>query len=107
MRKMIVSIAFALCAAVTASAVCAAEALSPKAPSESSQPVVAVSKINLNTANAEVLQRELSGVGAVKAQAIVSYREQNGNFESVEELLEVKGIGEALLEKNREKISVN
>lgn len=63
--------------------------------------------INLNTADAATLQRELAGIGATKAQAIVAYREEHGNFASVDELLEVKGIGEATLEKNRHKLSVN
>ena len=47
------------------------------------------------------------GIGATKAQAIVAYREEHGNFASVDELLEVKGIGEATLEKNRDRLSVN
>lgn len=63
--------------------------------------------VNLNTADAVTLQRELVGIGATKAQAIVAYREEHGNFASVDELLEVKGIGEATLEKNRHKLSVN
>ncbi|MNW21451.1 ComE operon protein 1 [compost metagenome] len=54
-----------------------------------------------------VLQRELSGVGEAKAKAIVAYREGNGPFASVDELLEVKGIGKAILDKNREKLEVN
>jgi competence protein ComEA len=65
------------------------------------------SKIDLNAADAALLQRELSGVGAVKADAIVKYRESNGPFASVDELLEVKGIGKAILESNREKLKVN
>lgn len=64
-------------------------------------------KINLNTADAETLQRELLGIGEVKAQAIVAYRDEHGDFASVDELLEVKGIGEATLEKNRDKLSIN
>ena len=64
-------------------------------------------KIDLNTADAVVLQRELSGVGEAKAKAIVAYRESNGPFASVDELLEVKGIGKAILDKNREKLEVN
>ncbi|MBS7663016.1 helix-hairpin-helix domain-containing protein [Pseudomonas lalucatii] len=66
-----------------------------------------VGRINLNTADATTLQRELSGIGEVKARAIVEYREANGPFASVDELLEVKGIGEATLAKNRDKLSVN
>lgn len=64
-------------------------------------------KVDLNQANAATLQRELAGVGEAKAKAIVAYRESNGPFSSVDELLEVKGIGKAILDKNREKLEVN
>ena len=63
--------------------------------------------ININTADEATLQRELSGVGAVKAKAIVAYREANGDFTSVDELLEVKGIGKVILERNRDKIVIS
>lgn len=62
--------------------------------------------INLNTADEATLQRELSGVGAAKARAIVAYREANGEFATTDELLEVKGIGKAIFEKNRDKVAV-
>jgi len=65
------------------------------------------SKVDLNVADAATLQRELSGVGEAKAKAIVAYRETNGPFASIDELLEVKGIGKAILDKNREKLEVN
>ncbi|MGF6113673.1 ComEA family DNA-binding protein [Pseudomonas frederiksbergensis] len=64
-------------------------------------------KIDLNGADAPTLQRELAGVGEAKAKAIVAYRETNGPFASVDELLEVKGIGKAILDRNREKLEVN
>ena len=64
-------------------------------------------KVNLNAADAETLRRDLFGIGAAKAKAIVAYRESNGPFTAVDELLEVKGIGKALLEKNRERIVIN
>ncbi|WP_095130245.1 helix-hairpin-helix domain-containing protein [Pseudomonas sp. Irchel s3h14] len=64
-------------------------------------------KVDLNQADAPTLQRELAGVGEAKAKAIVVYRESNGPFASVDELLEVKGIGKAILDKNREKLEVN
>lgn len=64
-------------------------------------------KIDLNAADASTLQRELAGIGAAKANAIVAYRETNGPFASVDELLEVKGIGKAILDRNREKLEVN
>ena len=64
-------------------------------------------KLNLNTADAQAIQHQLSGIGEAKAQAIVAYREANGPFTSVDELLEVKGIGKSLLDKNRDKLDLN
>jgi competence protein ComEA len=64
-------------------------------------------KIDLNGADATTLQRELVGIGKAKAEAIVAYRTSNGAFASVDELLEVKGIGKAILDKNRDKLEVN
>jgi competence protein ComEA len=63
-------------------------------------------RVNINTASAETLQKELSGIGAAKAAAIVAYRNENGSFTSVDELIEVKGIGKALLDKNREMLAL-
>ncbi len=57
--------------------------------------------VNINTANAEVLSERLSGVGLKKAEAIVAYRNQYGEFKSLEQIIEVKGIGESIVEKNR------
>lgn len=56
--------------------------------------------VNVNTADAETLARELSGVGLTKARAIVAYREAHGPFTDVAELAEVKGIGIRLIELN-------
>ncbi|MDD0975532.1 ComEA family DNA-binding protein [Pseudomonas fontis] len=67
----------------------------------------AIDKLDLNTADATTLQRELNGVGKSKSEAIVAYREANGNFATVDELLEVKGIGKSILERNRDKVTVN
>lgn len=64
-------------------------------------------KVNLNAADAETLRRDLFGIGAAKAKAIIAYRESNGPFTAVDELLEVKGIGKALLEKNRDRLALN
>lgn len=66
-----------------------------------------VAMVNLNTADESTLERELIGVGSVKAKAIVEYRSANGPFTSIDELLEVKGIGAATLDKNRAKLSIN
>jgi competence protein ComEA len=62
--------------------------------------------IDINTATAEELARELVYVGPVKAQRIVEYREKIGGFVSPEQLLEVYGIGPKTLERNREKIVI-
>lgn len=62
------------------------------------------SSVNINTANAEVLSQVLSGVGASKARAIVTYRKTYGEFKSVDDLMAVKGIGESLINKNRSRI---
>jgi competence protein ComEA len=87
--------------------VSAAEVSSKQASPGEVVQVAAVAMVNLNTADAATLQRELLGVGQVKADAIVAYREAHGSFASVDELLEVKGIGAAILEKNRGKLSIN
>lgn len=62
--------------------------------------------VNINTADAQALATVLNGIGLKKAEAIVAYREQHGKFTSPEQLLEVKGIGKATLDKNREKIKI-
>lgn len=62
-------------------------------------------KININTATLEELQT-LSGVGEGKAKAIISYREENGNFSSIEDILNVSGIGESIYEKIKNNITV-
>ncbi len=61
--------------------------------------------ININDANLEQLQ-QLDGIGKVKAQAIIDYREAHGAFLTVDELTRVDGIGEKTLEKNRDRITV-
>ncbi|MGI8612436.1 MAG: ComEA family DNA-binding protein [Nocardioidaceae bacterium] len=61
--------------------------------------------VNLNTATAEQLDT-LPGVGPVTAQAILDWRTQNGSFTSVDELLEVDGIGDATLADLRDLVTV-
>ena len=64
-----------------------------------------IGKININTATSEQLQA-LSGIGEVKANAIIEYRNTYGAFGSIEEITNVKGIGEKTYEKIKEYITV-
>lgn len=61
--------------------------------------------INLNTASLQQLQT-LSGIGAKKAQAIIDYRNEHGDFHSIEDIMNVKGIGEGIYAKIKDKIEV-
>ena len=60
--------------------------------------------VDLNKADAETIARELNGVGTARAQAIVEYRDEFGEFRSEEELLNVTGIGRHILDVNRSNI---
>ncbi len=57
--------------------------------------------VDVNSADAQLLADSLNGVGPALAAAIVAHREQNGPYQTVEDLLKVKGIGPVVLEKNR------
>lgn len=61
--------------------------------------------VNINTASANRLQR-IEGIGTARAEAIVAYREQHGGFSSVDELVNVSGIGSGTLEKIRGELAV-
>lgn len=63
--------------------------------------------ININSADVDTIMENLTNIGPVKATAIVEYREQNGPFKRVEDLLAVKGIGEKTLEANRDNIIID
>ena len=63
--------------------------------------------VNINVADAATLAAALNGVGLARAEEIVRYREAYGPFSTVEELAEVKGIGESTLEKNRTVITLD
>lgn len=61
--------------------------------------------VNLNSADKKTLM-SLKGVGKQKAAAIIEYRETNGQFNSIEELKNIKGIGQSLLDKNKAVLKV-
>ena len=70
-------------------------------------PALFAGPVNINTADAETLAIELTGVGPALAAAIVEYREQYGAFESAESLMQVSGIGARIIEMNRSNILVS
>ena len=67
--------------------------------------LMAAEKINLNTATLEELMT-LERIGPKYAQRIVDYRETNGPFEKIEDIIKVKGIGPKTFEANKDKITV-
>lgn len=63
--------------------------------------VLAAEAVDINTADKETLMT-LNGIGESFAERIIDYREENGGFRSVQELTNIRGIGQGLLEKNRD-----
>ncbi len=57
--------------------------------------------VNVNTADAQTLAKNINGVGPKKAQAIVAYRKSNGSFKSAKDLVKVKGIGQKTIDRNK------
>lgn len=66
----------------------------------------AAGPVNINTADAATLSKQLKGVGPGKAAAIVEYRDKHGPFKSADQLTQVKGIGKKLIAMNRDVITV-
>ena len=63
-------------------------------------------RVDINSADAVTIAQVMDGVGMVKAQEIVAHRRLNGKFQSIDQLMEVSGIGLATIEKNRHLIMV-
>lgn len=80
------------------------------APKDTAKPAATTqqvtSSVNINKADAETLASALVGVGQAKAEAIVAYRAKNGEFKSIEQLADVKGIGEATVAKNKSRLTL-
>lgn len=66
----------------------------------------AAEQVNINSATAQEIAETLNGVGLSKAEKIVEYREANGPFRHIDELVNVKGIGLRTVDKNRDAISL-
>lgn len=62
--------------------------------------------VDLNSATAEQLAETLHGVGESKAEAIIAYREENGGFEHIDELVNVRGIGLRTVDRNRDRMTL-
>lgn len=69
------------------------------------QPVLAQGKVDINKASVSQLIT-LKGIGEKTALKIVEYREENGEFKSVDALVKVKGVGNKTLEKIRDQLTV-
>ena len=65
------------------------------------------SSIDVNSASASEIAEAMTGIGLKRAEAIVAFREKNGEFRSIDDLVLVKGIGASTLDKNRDRISVD
>lgn len=81
------------------------EGLAPPPEAGLAESAEIVEQININEADAATIARELEGIGEVRAGAIVMYREENGEFTSLDDLAQVKGIGEQTLIRNGPRIS--
>lgn len=68
---------------------------------------VAGEPVNINQATAEEIALNVKGIGNSKAAAIVAYRDQHGPFTHADELVNVKGIGLATVDKNRDLLLVS
>ena len=75
-------------------------------PAAQPQPQPQQEQVSINEATAEQLSAVMNGVGLKKAQAIVSYREQYGPFSAIQQLSEVPGIGNALIERNASRLKL-
>ena len=67
---------------------------------------VAFAAVNLNTATKDELD-SVKGIGPAKAQAIIEYRQKNGQFKRVDDLKNVKGFGEKSVEKMRSELKIS
>ena len=65
---------------------------------------VMATPVNINSADAKTISEALSGIGMKKAEAIVKYRTEKGAFNKAEDLVNVAGIGEKTVEKNKQDI---
>ena len=91
-------------AAIAASPVVASAQDKPAASKAAAKPASA-GPVNINTASAAEFEG-LPGIGATMAARIVEYRQKNGPFKKVEDLLNVRGIGEKTFDRIRDRLTI-
>ena len=69
--------------------------------------VYAAQPVDINSADAQALAGAIKGVGLKRAEAIVTYRDKNGPFATVNDLTNVQGIGEKTVQSSRENLTAN
>ncbi|RKZ37901.1 MAG: competence protein ComEA [Gammaproteobacteria bacterium] len=67
---------------------------------------IADEPLNINAANAETLAEAIKGVGMKRAEAIVAYRQEHGPFKNVDALIQVRGIGQSIVDGSRDRLTV-
>ena len=97
-KKITISLMFFLCLGLAMGSM-------PLQAEQSSTEKVSVEKINLNTATAEQLEA-LPGIGPVSAKNILEYRKKVGKFNRIEEIINVKGIGEKKFLEIKDRLTV-
>lgn len=102
MRHILVTAIVAMVAALAVAAPAGASFIQERSPDAKAAPAQVV---NINTAPAEQLER-LPGVGPTTAARIVEYRQKNGGFKKIEELMNVRGIGEKAFLKMKPQLTV-
>lgn len=95
----------AICLLSTSLAYCSAPAFAENRLVEETVQQNQETKININTADIDILT-QIPGIGKSKAKAIIEYRKDMGDYQSIEELIQVKGIGEKAMTKIRQFVTI-
>ena len=106
MKKWIVSSALIISSSLAALPCYAVPHTASKASGIGTEVRQSAPRININTADAKTLDDGLLGVGPAKAEAIIAWRKQKGPFKSIADLSAVKGMGPALVERNKDRLSL-
>lgn len=105
MYRSTINVAFLALFFITTSVLFSGQYYAAEKTAQKHQQIVTLT-VNINNASAEELADILTGVGLNKAKTIVAYREKIGSFKTIDDLLGVKGIGPATIEKNRHKLKL-